>query len=131
MPEMNSPTKKPGWTRVVDIIARTGHVTAIGVVFAAVVFNIPSSRIIPWNIAVAATGAILVVSEICHRPHWIQQCRGLMVMAHVALLGLVHVFPDIRMLLLSLAIVFGMVGSHMPKNIRYWFLIHGREMRGS
>jgi hypothetical protein len=126
MAEKNSPANKPGWTRVIDIIARTGHVTVTGVVFAAVVFNIPSSRIMPWNIAATVTGAILVVSEIYHRPHWIQQCRGLMVMIHVALLGLVHVFPEIKMLLLTLVIVFGMVGSHLPKSIRYRFLIPSR-----
>jgi hypothetical protein len=127
MAEKNSSTKKPGWTRAVDIIARTGHVTATGVVFAAVVFGIPSSRIIPWNVAAVVTGALLIVLEISHRPHWIQQCRGLMVVIHVSLIGLVHVFPDIKMLLLALVIVFGMVGSHMPKNIRYWFILHGRK----
>jgi hypothetical protein len=126
MAEKNSYTKKPGWTRAVDIIARTGHVAAIGVVFAGVVFGIPSSRIIPWNVAAVVTGAILIVLEISHRPHWIQQCRGLMVVFHVGLLGLVHVFPEIKMLLLALAIVIGMAGSHMPKNIRYWLIIHRR-----
>jgi hypothetical protein len=36
--------------------------------------------------------------------------------------------PDLRIPLLSVIIIFGMVGSHMPKKFRYWSFIHGRVM---
>jgi hypothetical protein len=49
-----------------------------------------------------------------------------MVIIHVSLLGVIHVRPDLMAPVLATVLVFGMVGSHMPKSLRYWSFVHGR-----
>jgi hypothetical protein len=121
----NQRKKRPGWTRAADILVRTAHVAGTSIIFGGSFFKIPFDRIIFWYYAALITGAMLIISEIYHRPYWIHQGRGIMVLIHVGLLGLLHLLPNFRIPILLLAIVFGMVGSHMPKKFRYWSFVHG------
>ncbi len=51
-----------------------------------------------------------------------------MAIIHIGLLGLIHLRPDLLTAVLTAVLIFGMVGSHMPKRIRYWSFVHGRVM---
>jgi hypothetical protein len=51
-----------------------------------------------------------------------------MAIIHVGLLGLIHLHPDLLVPVLTAVLVFGMVGSHMPKNLRYWSFVHRRVL---
>jgi len=119
-------TKRPAWTRVADIILRTAHVAMIGVVFGGAVFGVPFSRFILWNYLAIATGCALIASEVYHCRHWLYQGSGVMSLIHIGLFGLIVLRPDLLVPLLTAALVFGMVGSHMPKRFRHWSFVHGR-----
>ena len=112
--------KRPKWTRFLDIALRTAHVLVISVLFGGAVFRIPTDQLVPWQHLAMATGVMLIVSEIVHHTHWPTQIRGLIVFIHAGLLGLAILRPDLAVIFLLASLVFGLVGSHLPKKIRYW-----------
>jgi TctA family transporter len=112
--------RRPGWTRFLDIALRTAHVLVISILFGGAVFRIPTDQLVPWQHLAMATGLMLIVSEIIHHTHWLTQIRGLMVFIHAGLLGLAILRPDLAVIVLLSSLVFGLVGSHLPKKIRYW-----------
>jgi hypothetical protein len=122
-------TKRPAWTRFLDIALRTAHVLVISALFGGAVFRIPLDQLVPFQRLAVITGLALIVSEIFHRPHWPTQVRGVMVFVHAGLLGLVILRPDLAVAWLLTALVFGMVGSHLPKRIRHWSYVlwHAEE----
>jgi TctA family transporter len=117
---------RPAWTRLLDIILRTAHVLVISVFFGGAVFQLPIARLLPWRALAVATGVLLIASEIAHHRHWPFQARGLMVFIHAGLLGLVYFQPGLAIPCLLAALVVGMLGSHMPKKLRYWSFLLGR-----
>ena len=116
----NKLTRRPAWTRYLDIVLRTAHVLVISVLFGGAVFRIPTDQLVPWQHLAMATGVMLIVSEIIHHTHWPTQIRGLIVFIHAGLLGLAILRPDLAVIFLITSLVFGLVGSHLPKKIRYW-----------
>ena len=120
--------KRPAWTRVLDIILRTAHVTITSILFGAAVFDIPFSRILILLYFAIGTGCALIASEFYHSRHWPYQGRGIMVLIHATLFGLIHLLPDFIVPLMTAVIIFGMVGSHMTKKLRYWSFVHRRVM---
>jgi hypothetical protein len=112
--------KRPAWTRYLDIALRTAHVLVISILFGGAVFRIPTDQLVPWQHLAMATGVMLIVSEIIHHTHWPTQIRGLIVFIHAGLLGLAIFRPDLAVIFLFASLVFGLVGSHLPKKIRYW-----------
>lgn len=126
-PTLNSKTKRPLWTRFLDIALRIAHVLVVSILFGGAVFKIPIDQLAPFRHLTAITGTLLIVSEIFHRPHWPTQIRGLMVFIHAGLLGLVIFLPELTVVWLSAALVLGIVGSHMPKKFRHWSYILRRS----
>jgi hypothetical protein len=118
--------KRPAWTRLLDIVLRTVHVLVISVLFGGAVFKIPVTRLLPWQTLAIASGSALIASEVLHGRHWPYQGRGVMVFIHVGLFSLVCFRPDLAIPCLFAALVFGMLGSHMPKKLRHWSFIHWR-----
>ncbi|RPI76433.1 MAG: hypothetical protein EHM45_12930 [Desulfobacteraceae bacterium] len=121
-------TKRPAWTRVADIILRTAHVAMIGIVFGGAFFGVAFSRLILWNNLVIATGCGLIASEVYHCRHWFYQGSGVLGLIHIGLFGLIRLRPGLAAPLLTLSLILGMMGSHLPKKFRHWSFVHGRVM---
>jgi hypothetical protein len=119
----------PAWTRTLDIVLRAAHVLVISILFGGAVFKIPAARLLPFQVLSIVTGAALIASEVAHRRRWPSQGRGLMVYIHVGLFSLASFRPSLAVPCLLAALVIGMTGSHMPKNLRYWDFIH-RHAKG-
>ncbi len=117
---------RSGWIRAFDILMRASHIATTGVLFGGAVFAMPFSRLITWHQAAVASGIVLVLLGINQSRHWPYQVRGVMVIAHVAILGLIHLWPEFRAQIVATALVIGVVVSHMPGGIRHWSLLHGR-----
>ena len=119
-PVIERPKRRHLWTRLVDIALRATHVLAIGLLLGGEIFSIPEFHLLSLQRFVVLTGIALIISEILHRPHWITQIRGLMVLIHAGLLGLAIYAPALAVPCLVIALFIGMAGSHLPKNIRHW-----------
>jgi hypothetical protein len=116
---------RPGWIRALDITMRAAHIATTGVLFGGAVFSVPFSRLISWHQGAVASGVVLALLGINQSRRWFCEIRGVMVMAHVAILGLVRLCPEHRPSIVAIALVIGAVVSHMPGDIRHWSLLHG------
>jgi hypothetical protein len=113
--------------RAIDIPLRTAHVAAMAIVVGGT-FATAAVPVHPWLAVTAATGAALLLSEASHSRHWVYQGRGLIALAHVAVLGAVSAWPGAARPVLVTALVVGSVGSHLPRSVRKWSLRHRRVM---
>ena len=112
--------KRPLWTRFLDIALRAVHVLVISLLFGGEAFKVSGSQLILLQHLAVVTGGALIVSEVYHRPHWLTQIRGVMVLVHAGLLGLAIARPGLAVPCLTAALVVGLAGSHMPKKFRHW-----------
>lgn len=119
---------RPGWIRGLDITMRTMHIATTGVLFGGAVFAIPFNRLVTWHQGAVASGVALVLLGLNQSRHWPHEVRGVLVMAHVAVLGLVRLCPQYRPWIVATALVLGAVVSHMPGDMRHWSLLYRRRI---
>jgi hypothetical protein len=115
---------RPAWARWADVLLRTAHIGASGVLLGGHVLSVDRSRLGLWLGLTIGTGLGLIASEVYHSRHWPYQGRGLMVWVKLALLAVLGLFHEWRVPILAAAVVIGSVGSHMPKRFRHWSFVH-------
>lgn len=116
------------WPKYLDLLLRICHVGASSVLFGGLIWAVPFTRLSGWHQLTIATGSALIISGICRSRHWPYQGRGVTAGVHVALLWLVHSRPATMVPALAAVLVSGVIGSHLPGNIRHWSLLHGRRV---
>lgn len=132
MEEMNKPAdagkKRAGWTRAVDIALRSVHIGVSGILLGAVLFRQSSDILHFWAWWTIGTGLGLVASEVYHSRRWPYQGRGVMALAHIGCVAVLHMVPQYQVQLMWTALLIGAVGSHMPRKLRHWSFLHGQVM---
>jgi hypothetical protein len=119
------PRTLPG-SRAWNIACRTAHIGVIGVLFGGQVFEIPKPQLLVWLFLSIATGAGLIAIEAFPHARWCYQGRGLLTLAKLLLLCLVPWLWGYRVAILTVVIVLGSVGSHMPRWFRYYSFVDRR-----
>jgi hypothetical protein len=120
--------KRPTWPKLLDLLIRVFHVGTSSVLFGGIVWAVPFTQLSSWHRLTIITGIALIISGICGSRHWPYQGRGLTATVHVGLLGLIHVRPATMLPVLTLVLIAGVAGSHLPGFIRHWSLLHGRRV---
>jgi hypothetical protein len=120
--------KRPGWTRVADILLRTAHIAVAGTLFGGFILHVPFSQLHIWHGLTILTGCGLLSLELYHSLNWPHQGRGVLGILHIGLAGFIHVRPDLVIPLLWVILVSGCVGSHMPRRYRHWSVLYRREI---
>lgn len=118
--------KRAGWARAVDIGLRSIHIGVAGVLLGGVVFGQPLDTLHYWARWTVWTGLGLVASEIYHSWRWPYQGAGVMATLHIGCVALLHIWPHHAEPLLWAALLIGAIGSHMPRKLRHWSILHGR-----
>lgn len=111
--------------RALSIVARTAHLLAMAVFLGGAWLAAGAPSLAAWRMLAAVTGAVLLLTEASHSRHWVYQGRGLAVLLHVGLLGLLWV-DGMGRFATGAALVVGAAGSHMPRSLRKWSLRHRR-----
>ncbi|MEZ4599708.1 MAG: hypothetical protein R2940_07960 [Syntrophotaleaceae bacterium] len=111
---------------MLDIIFRTCHIGVAGILLGGAVFQASMPHLHHYAWLVVASGLALIGTELHHSLYWPHEGRGLLAMAHMLPVALVHFWPDYCVELLWFSIVAGTVGSHMPRRLRHWSLIYGK-----
>lgn len=75
-----------------------------------------------------ASGIAMVGIEVWGNGVWLVQVRGVAILAKLALLGAMPLFPGSAAGLFTLVIIISAVGAHAPGRLRHYSLIHGREV---
>ncbi len=109
-----------------DVLLRAAHVLVISVLFGGTVFGVLPASLVSWQHLVLLSGGALIVSEVLHELRWPVQGRGLVVYLHTGLFVLAWLRPGLAIPALLAALLTGMVGSHMPKRLRYWSFVRER-----
>jgi hypothetical protein len=109
-----------------NILFRTLHLTAFGVLLGGYAFDVDPERVTPALVATIVTGALLVLLEVATDPRWPFLGKGLFVLAKLVVLLLVPVFPTARVPLLVAVVVLAGVGAHMPRSLRHYSVLERR-----
>jgi hypothetical protein len=107
-------------------LLRTAHLIAAGALYGGHVYGVEAERLVPALAAVLATGGAFLGLEVYQASIWLVQVRGVATMVKLALVAAVSLFWEIRVPLLTMAVIIGGVSSHMPGRWRYYSVLHGR-----
>ena len=124
-----APRPVPG-VRALRTIIRTTHLIAFGTLYGGHVYGVPAADLHPALLATVGTGAAFMALELYRTPLWLVQVRGLATVLKILLVLAVSVFWDVRVYLLTAAIIVGSVASHMPGSYRYYSIVHRRPIGG-
>ncbi len=119
------PRRLPG-VRLLRTTLRSAHLVAFGCLYGGHVYGIAADGLRPALVATVASGTLLMSLEIYRTPLWLVQVRGVATLVKIGLLAAVGLWWDLRVALLTLAIVIGGVASHMPGRYRYYSVVHRR-----
>jgi len=117
-------------SREIRTSLRSLHLICIAALYGGHVFGVEKERLLPALIAVFVSGGLFALFEIFRSPIWLVQLRGVATYLKIAMVISVELFWDWRVAILSVVIVLGTFVSHMPGSLRYYSLLHGREVRG-
>lgn len=122
---LSEPRSIPG-VRLLRTGLRTAHLIATGALYGGHVYGVEAERLLPALLAVIATGGAFLGLEVVRSPIWLVQVRGVATFVKLILVACVAPFWELRVPLLTLAVIIGGVTSHMPGRWRYRSLPHGR-----
>jgi len=127
-----SPRSLP-YNRGISIGLRSLHLLASGVLFGGHAFDVEPARLVALLYLTVASGLGLVLLELYRSCDWTYQGMGVLVIVKAAMTALAGVWWEQRVVLLSLVVVLGSVGSHMPSRYRHYSFLHGAVLpdRGS
>jgi hypothetical protein len=118
------PRRVPG-IRALRTGLRTAHIIAFGALYGGHVYGVGAERLLPALYATLASGGAFLALEVYRAPVWLVQVRGVATFVKLLLVMSVALLWDLRIAILTLAIVIGAVTSHMPSRFRYHSWLHG------
>ncbi len=118
--------KRPGWSRGLDILFRTGHLGVAGILLGGAVFEAPLVPLHHYALLVVVTGCGLIATELHHSLRWPHEGRGLAALGHMLPVVLLHLWPAYCVEMVWIAMVIGAVGSDMPRVFRHCSLLYGK-----
>ncbi len=122
------PPRSLPWARPVQVLARTLHIAAMGVLLGGVAFGVGVERLW-WPIALTiASGVLLFAIDLAKSAVCLYQGSGVAVLLKLALLVAGQVFADSRIWWYLAATVVASIGSHMPGSWRHYSFIDRRVL---
>lgn len=102
---------------------------AISVLVGGHAFGAPSSALLPWLYAAAATGAGMILFEAYPSLNFLFQGWGLMLLAKLALLCWVPFAWKARFPILLAVVAIASIASHMPGRFRHYSVLDRRVIK--
>ena len=124
------PRRVPG-QRLLSVALRTAHLLAVGTLLGGHVFNVVPERLVPFLVAAIVTGAGMMVLEIASTCAWLFMGKGLAVLLKLALLLLIPLSWEHRVVILVAVTVVAGFGSHMSSRFRHHSLLAGSAVGAS
>lgn len=121
------PRRVPGH-RWVGVALRTAHIAAFGTLLGGHVFDVDSSRLVPFLVLAIVTGVGLMTLELMSTFAWLFMVKGATVVVKLALLAAVPLFWDHRVALLLAVVFLASFAAHLPSRVRHYSLLAGRTI---
>lgn len=114
-------------SRGISIAFRTVHLATFGILVGGHVFDVDSARLLRYLVLTILSGVGLIALEVYAAGlYWLFLGKGIMVLVKLALLLMIPVFWEGRVILLLLVVGIASISSHMPARYRTYSLLHRR-----
>ena len=122
------PPRRIAHERAANVVFRTAHILATGILLGGHVFDVPAGRLegLLWGSALSGLG--LMALELYRSCRWAYLVQGVLVWLKLALVLAAGLWWAQRVPLLVLAAIVASVGSHMSRKYRHYSLLHGRVL---
>lgn len=114
--------------RGISIGVRTLHLLASSLLLGGHAFDVAPQRLLPLLYVTVGSGLGLILLELYRSCDWVYQGMGVLVIVKVVITALPSLWWAQRVLLLSLVVILGSVGSHMSARYRHYSFRHGRVL---
>jgi len=114
--------------RAWNVALRTLHLMAFGILLGGYFWGVEFGRLGLAFGMTAASGAGLMALELYKSFQWLFLGKGLMVLAKLALLGLVPFAGEMRLPVLLGVVALASVGAHMPSRYRHYSILLRRVL---
>lgn len=111
-------------TRTLNVLVRTVHIAAMGVLLGGCAFKVPRHDLLPSLWLTVGSGVVLWMLEAGTHLLWFHQGRGLITLAKLGLFCTVPLFEDYSFHILVVVVVLASIGSHMRARLRYYSIIY-------
>jgi hypothetical protein len=111
-----------------NILARTTHLAATGLLLGGHAFGADPGALRPLLWVAIATGSAMIALELYPTAHWAHQVCALLVYLKLFVLCLIPFMWDLRVPLLLAVVVLASAGSHAPRRVRHYSLYYRRVM---
>ncbi len=99
-----------------------------GALLGGHLFEVDSSRLLPFVLATIASGGALMALELYSTCAWLFMGKGAAVVLKLVLLLMVPVFWEHRVAILLLVVLVASVAAHMPSRFRHFSLLTWRSV---
>ena len=123
---MTSAEGKPSASRIAQVVLRSAHIAAMGLVLGGIYLGGGFERLRGAILLTVASGLLLAVIDLAKGPGFLVQGSGAALLLKLALLGLGNWFDGARLQWYLAATVVASIGSHMPAAWRHFSLLTGR-----
>jgi hypothetical protein len=114
--------------RGISIGFRTLHLLASSLLLGGHAFDVEPQRLVALLWLTAGSGLGLILLELYRSCDWVYQGMGVLVIVKVVITAMAGLWWEQRVLLLSLVVILGSVGSHMSARYRHYSFRHGRVL---
>jgi hypothetical protein len=116
------------YNRGISIGFRTLHLLASSLLFGGHAFNVEPQRLVALLWLTVGSGVGLILLELYRSCDWAYQGMGVLAIVKVVFTAVAGLWWEQRVLLLSLVVILGSVGSHMSARYRHYSFRHGRVL---
>ena len=111
------------WGRPLQIVLRTVHIVAMGMVLGGIARGGTHDTLLPWIWTTVLSGTFLLSIDLYKSCLFLVQGSGLAVLLKLALLGLGNLFPEARLGWYMAGTAVASIGSHMTSAWRHFTLV--------
>jgi hypothetical protein len=119
--------RKLTWGRPVQIVLRTVHIVAMGLVLGGIARGGTRETLLPWILTTVASGVLLLTVDLLKSFEFLTQGAGVAVLLKLALLGFGNVFPEARLPWYIAGTAVASIGSHMTSAWRHFSFVNLRR----
>jgi len=116
------------YNRGISVGFRTLHLLASGLLYGGHAFDVEPQRLVTLLYLSVVGGLCLILLELYRSCDGVYQGMGVLAIVKVVITGLAGLWWEQRVLLLSLVLILGSVGSHMTARYRHYSFRHGRVL---
>jgi hypothetical protein len=115
--------RKLSWGRSAQIILRTIHIVAMGMVLGGLARGGTRETLLVWILATVSSGVLLLSVDLLKSCAFLAQGAGVAVLLKLSLLGLGNLFPESRLGWYLAATALASIGSHMTSSWRHFYVV--------